>query len=106
MNPQERTGRHPVLELPALKEPRGRSLILSLARNVVICRRVRWRKPLVDVLFYLGPWVEFSLYNEHDTVRKTTDTLLPLHRVLLAAWPCWLYQRLSGRVFSSMMWAG
>jgi hypothetical protein len=69
MDPQERTGRHPVLELPALKEPRGRSLILGLARDVVICGRVRRCKPLVDVLFYLGPWVEFSLSSEHDTGR-------------------------------------
>jgi hypothetical protein len=69
MYPQKRTGRHPVLEFFTLKEPSGRSLILGLASNVVICGRIRWRKPLVDVLFYLGPWAEFSLHNEYDTGR-------------------------------------
>jgi hypothetical protein len=83
MDPQERTSRHPVLELLTLKEPRGRSLILSFARNVVICGRVRWRKPLVDVLFYLCPWVEFSLYNGHDSdTSMRLQTLYFLHIAL------------------------
>src|SRR6266571_2203943 len=61
MDPQERSDRCPVLEFLALKKPRSRSLIVSLARNVVICGRVWRRKPFVDVLFYLCPWAEDSV---------------------------------------------
>jgi hypothetical protein len=71
MNPQERTDRHPVRELCVLKEPRGRSLILSLACNIVICGRVRRRKPFVNVLFYLCPWYEDSVSTMH--VRHVTS---------------------------------
>ena len=67
MYPQERTNQHPVLESGPLKEPRGRSLILSLAPNVVICGRVWGRQPVLDVLFYLCPWAEDSV--------STTDAI-------------------------------
>src|SRR6266702_353594 len=67
MDPKERPDRRPVLEFFALKEPRGRSLIVSLARNVVICGRVRRRKPFVDVLFDLCPCAEDSV--------STTDAI-------------------------------
>jgi hypothetical protein len=53
VNPQERTGQHPVLEYHALKEPPGSSLRFDLARSVVICGRIRRRKPFLNVLFYL-----------------------------------------------------
>ena len=75
MDPQERTTRHPVLEFLASKEPRGRSFILGLARNVVICGRVWRRKPFTNVLFYLGPWAEDSA-SKTDAIRgKTSQTL-------------------------------
>ena len=61
MNPQERADRHPVFERLALKEPRGRSLLVGLARNVVIRGRVRRREPDVNVLFYLCPCAEDSI---------------------------------------------
>ena len=67
MDPQERTDRHPVVELRNLKEPRGRSLVLGLARNIVICGRIWRRKPFVDILFYLCPC-------EEDSV-STTDAI-------------------------------
>jgi hypothetical protein len=53
VDPQERTDQHPVLEYLASKEPRGSSLRFGLARSVVICGRVRRRKPFLNVLFYL-----------------------------------------------------
>jgi hypothetical protein len=61
MDPQERTDRHPVLELRSLKEPSGRSLVLGLARYIVICGWVWRRKPFVDILFYLCPYAEDSV---------------------------------------------
>ena len=61
MNPQERTGRHPVFELRVLEEPRGRSLILGLARNIVIRVWVWRRKPILNVLIYLRPWYKDSV---------------------------------------------
>ena len=68
MNPQERPKRlpkrHPVLEFPALKKPCGRSLMLGLAPNIVICGRVRRRKPFVYLFLYLCPYAE-------DSVSKT-----------------------------------
>ena len=75
MDPQERTARHPVLELLASKEPRGRSFILGLARNVVICGRVWRRKPFANVLFYLGPWAEDSVSRTDALRGKTSQTL-------------------------------
>src|ERR1700691_3808689 len=89
MDPQKISDRHPVLEFVALKKPRSRSLIACIARNIVICGRVRWRKPSVDVLFYLGPWAEDSVYTTealqrgdhiHFTVSTThfTSTTLRL----------------------------
>ena|SRR6266702_3265853 len=68
MDPQERSNRHPVLEYHALKEPRGRSLIVGIARNIIICGRVRRRKPFVDVLFYLCPWAE-DLVSTMEVIR-------------------------------------
>ena len=68
MDPQERTGRHPVFEFFALKEPLGRPLIMGLACNVVICGGVRRRKPFVDVLFYLCPCKE-DLVSTMDAIR-------------------------------------
>ena len=62
MDPQKRTDRHPVLECLAPKEPRGRSLLVGLARNVVICGRVRRREPVVNVLFHLCPYTEDSVF--------------------------------------------
>src|SRR6266702_567008 len=83
MDPQERSNRQPVLEFLASKKPRGRSIIVGLARNVVICGRVRRRKPFVNVLFYLYPWAEDSV-STTDAIRvKITNTLLLPHHTLL-----------------------
>src|SRR5260370_42463433 len=68
MYPQKRNSRHPLLQFGAFKEPRGRSLMLYIALKVVICGRVRRRKPFWDVLFYLCPWVEDSVSTK-DTIR-------------------------------------
>jgi hypothetical protein len=81
VDPQERTNRHPVLEIRVLKEPRRRSFILGLARNVIIRGRVWRRKPFVNDLFYLRPWYEgsvLSVYNAHKT-RRRSQTLCFLH---------------------------
>ena len=81
MDPQERSGRCPVLEFLALKKPCGRSRIAGLARNVVICGRVRRGKPFVDILFYMCPWEESSV-STTDAIRVgdhkhfTSSTLL------------------------------
>ena len=75
MDPQERTARHPALEFLASKEPGGRSFILSLARNVVICVRVWRRKPFENVLFYLCPWAEDSASKTDALLGKTSQTL-------------------------------
>ena len=69
MDPQERSGRHPVIEYVASKEPRGRSLMLGLACIVLICGRVWRRKPFVNVLFYLCPWVE-DLVSTTDAIQE------------------------------------
>ena len=55
MDPQERSDRDPVLEYSTVEEPHSCSLILSLAPDVVICGRVRGRKPFANVLFNLCP---------------------------------------------------
>jgi hypothetical protein len=73
MDPQERADGHPARELPALKKPRGCSLMLGFARNVVICGRVRRRKPFLYVLFYLCPCSE-------DSVSKTDEIQTESHK--------------------------
>ena len=93
MDPQERTDRYPVLEFLALKEPRGRSLLVGLACNVVICRWVRWRKPFVNVLVYLCPCTVDSVSTTEVYRWEVTDTLLPPHHLRSAA-------HLGGRAFS------
>ena len=56
MYPEEGIDQFPLLEYAALKEPGGSSLLVSLARGVVIYGRV-WRgKPFSNVLFDLVPW--------------------------------------------------
>ena len=50
--------------------------MVDLARNIVICGGVRWRKPFVNVLFYLCPWAaevqrRFSFYNGGDIGRRS-----------------------------------
>ena len=69
MDPQERSDRRPVIEHRALKEPRSGSLMVGLARNVVIRGRVRGRKPFEDVLRYLCPWKEDSVFTTDAIVR-------------------------------------
>jgi hypothetical protein len=77
VDPQERTDRHPFPELRALKEPRGRSLLLDLARYVVICGWVRERKPLVNVPFYPLPWDKDSVSTTDKMQVGITDTRFP-----------------------------
>ena len=55
MYPKEGIDYFPFLECATLKEPRGSSLLVGLARDVVIYRRVRRGKPFVNILFYLVP---------------------------------------------------
>ena len=86
MDPQERTNPHPVLEYRVLKYPRGRSLVLGLARSVVIRGWVRRRNPFVDVLSYLRPWTEDSVSTTDAMRVEITNTLLPLPHALLP--PC------------------
>ena len=36
--------------------------MVDLARGVVICRRVRWREPFSNILFYLVPCGRVSVF--------------------------------------------
>ncbi len=58
MDPEEGTDKFPLLEYAAFKEPCGSSLLVGLARDVVIYRRVR---PFSNVLFYLDPFSKVSV---------------------------------------------
>ena len=75
MDPQERPKRHPVLELLAFKKPCGRSLMLGLGRDVIICGRVRRRKPFAYVLFYLCPCAEYSVSKTDAMQVRRSQTL-------------------------------
>ena len=55
MYPEEGIDQFPLLEYATLKEPRGSSFLIGLARDVVIHGRVRWGKPFANGLFYLVP---------------------------------------------------
>ena len=70
MDPQERADQQPVLELRVSKEPLGRSLLVGLACIVVICRRVRRRKPFENVLFNLCPCGKDSVSTEAIRIGK------------------------------------
>ena len=54
--PEKRTGRLPVIEYTALKEPLCRSLVTERTRNVMVRGWVRWREPFPKVLPQLVPY--------------------------------------------------
>ena len=45
VNPEQSPSRHPFTELVAAGEPLRSSLVLMMARDMVICGWIRWRLP-------------------------------------------------------------
>jgi hypothetical protein len=54
--PQEGASRRPFGDDPALKEPRCRSVVLSLSHNIVICGWIGGKEPGSEELFPLVPY--------------------------------------------------
>ena len=79
MNPQQGTNRLPFLNSIAPTEPLGRSLVLTIGCNVVICRRVRRRLPISKTRKQLPPYehVRCSTIgnNKNDDGRFMSSTL-------------------------------
>src|SRR6266702_2490240 len=79
MDPQEGSRYLLVLENALFKNPRGCSLMVGFACDVVICRRVRRREPFTNVLLYLIPCDEDSISTTEaivmgDYVHLTSST--------------------------------
>ena len=47
MDPQERRGRFPLFENTALEEPGRCSLVVCLSCDIMVCRRIRRREPVL-----------------------------------------------------------
>jgi len=50
MNPKQGTRGLPFFENISMKKPGGSSLMVSTARDVVVCGGIRWREPSAKVL--------------------------------------------------------
>jgi hypothetical protein len=53
MDPQKRALRDPLIEDVPFEEPRGGSILLGLAPNVVVFRRIWRAKPIFGVFLHL-----------------------------------------------------
>ena len=53
MNPEQTTSRYPFTELVAVDIPLRGSLVLTIARDIVICGWIRWKLPLPKAFPYL-----------------------------------------------------
>jgi hypothetical protein len=50
MDPQERRGQFPLSEYIALEKPGRCSLVVGLTRNIMVCRGIRRREPISQLL--------------------------------------------------------
>src|SRR6266702_2198725 len=97
MDPEEGTDKFPLLEYAAFKEPCGSSLLVGLARDVVIYRRVRRGNPFLNVLFYLDPCSKVSVSTTEERRYQITNTLFrPRHPLFR---PSHLFDRRSCTLF-------
>ena len=53
MDPQKRAFRIPLIEDVPLEEPRGSSILMGFASNVVVFRRIWWAKPVFGSYLHL-----------------------------------------------------
>ena len=79
VNPQEGTVRHPISEYAGFEQPRGRHVMMNLASRVVVCRRVGWRYPFSNFLFYLLPCDQVSVFAMQAVVMADTNILCHLN---------------------------
>jgi hypothetical protein len=56
VDPEKRTGRLPVIEHAAFKEPLCGSLVTDSTRNIMVHGWIWWREPFLKVLPQLVPY--------------------------------------------------